>query len=464
MKLSVMQLSAMLKQHGHKADLLISQGPKDDAISKIKTHDPDIIAFSVLTTEQDWVIRLASGMKPNGIRAFVIAGGHHPTFFPDFVLNDGIDAVNVGEGDHSLLELADTLDQNGDVTVIRNLVVKTQTGIVRNPVRPMADQEALPLPDRDIYLQYPYFHQADFYDFNVSVGCPYNCSYCFFHQWRNLYKGTPGMKVFQLKSVNRCIREIKDLSSRVHIPLVAYVDSTFNLDKAWMLDFLNAYTKEIDIPFTINLRANLVDETIVKALADTGQCRFVRMGIEVGSESLRTGLLRKNVTNAQIYAASDLLKAYGIPLLTYTMYCLPGQTLEEAYETIEMNQRLRPLSTSSLIFHPYPGMDLTRYAMDHGYLLEEDIEKLKEKRYNRMGSILRQKHLREVENLSKLAMIPIRFPATFPLIKRLIKLPPNRLFDLIGMASRLFGIRQAFNSSYPALLKKYVFGRKIKMT
>ena len=462
-KLSTMQLSAVLKAGGHQTDLLISEKPDQRFVRSVKALKPDIIAISMLMTEQKWVRDTAGVIKDQGIDAFVIAGGPHPTFFPEFVHTRGIDAINVGEGEASLLELADTVDQKGDVSKIRNLIVKNNGEIHENPVRPFVDIEKLPLPDRDIYLKYDYFRDLEFYDFNVSMGCPYNCAYCFFHQWAGIYKGTKGYKPFRLKSVDRCINEINDLSQKVKIPLIAYVDSTFNLKKSWMIEFLYRYKKDVNIPFTINLRANLVDEEIVKALADSGCCRFIRMGTEVGNERIRREVLKKNVTNQQIYDATELLRKYGIRFLTYNMFCLPGETLEQAFETIELNQKIRPFAMNSLIFHPYPGLEVTKYALEKGYLKEEDIQKLEKKRYNRMQSVLTQKDLREIENLSKLSLLAVMYPSTFPVVKRLVKLPPNIVFDAIGIVSRINSGVKAMEKNFFQLVMKLIIEGKTRL-
>ena len=247
------------------------------------------------------------------------------------------------------------------------------------------------------------------------------------------------------------------------IPLIAYVDSTFNLKKSWMIEFLYRYKKDVNIPFTINLRANLVDEEIVKALADSGCCRFIRMGTEVGNERIRREVLKKNVTNQQIYDATELLRKYGIRFLTYNMFCLPGETLEQAFETIELNQKIRPFAMNSLIFHPYPGLEVTKYALEKGYLKEEDIQKLEKKRYNRMQSVLTQKDLREIENLSKLSLLAVMYPSTFPVVKRLVKLPPNIVFDAIGIVSRINSGVKAMEKNFFQLVMKLIIEGKTRL-
>ena len=465
-KLGVMQLSSVLKAAGHTSDLLIPEGDREELLASIRRRAPDIIAFSLLTTEQKWAREVAAALRPAGIEAFVIAGGPHPTFFPDFIHTEGIDAINVGEGEYALRDLAGAIDAGADpqvIAAIPNLVLKRGDVVVHNPVRPMVDLEQLPLPDRELYLQYDYFRTKDAHDFVVSMGCPYSCAYCFFHQWNELYRGTAGRRSYRLKSVERCMQEIEALAAQISIPLVSYVDSTFNLDKAWMLDFLRAYRERIDLPFTLNLRPNLVDEEIVSAIARTGRCRIIRMGVEVGDEDYRRRVLRKKITNAQILEAGRLLRKYDIPLMTYNMYCLPGETLEQALKTVEINQALKPAAISSMIFHPYPGLDITDYALEQGFLDARDISKLELRQYKWFRSVMSQPEVQEVQNLCLLSRVGIRHPIAVPLLRQFVRLPPNKLFDLVAFLGLVEMGMKYYDVGIWRLMKQHVIGDKSKM-
>ena len=65
-----------------------------------------------------------------------------------------------------------------------------------------------------------------------------------------------------------------------------------------------------------NIRANIMDEDIAKALADA-RCDPARFAIETGNENLRNTILQKNVTDEQIYNTVRLLKKYKVPFLSF---------------------------------------------------------------------------------------------------------------------------------------------------
>jgi radical SAM superfamily enzyme YgiQ (UPF0313 family) len=443
--LGVMYISSVLKAHGHVCDFILSTQCAENTLQSIKEFHPDIIGFSVMTVNQNLTLNLATLLKKNGVEALIIAGGPHPTFFPDFIDNECLDIINIGEGEYSLLDLANAVDNHSDIRGIQNLHVKKDGKIYKNPLRPLVNIEELPDPDIDLFFKYGAMKYNGNYNFIVSRGCPYDCSYCFNHKWNNLYKACGNQNVIRLKSVEKCMHEIEEFAKKIEIKLVSFSDSTFNLNKKWLLKFLECYRKRIGIPFSVNLRANLVDEEIVKALAETNCCHAVRVGIETGNEKLRREVLNKNISNNSIYNMAALLEKYKISLFAYTMYGLPGETVADAFETIEMMQKIQPDFFNAMVFHPYPGMKITKYAIKKGYITEKDLLKLGETKYKAYNSILQQPDINTVMNIHKFHMVLIRFQFLSPFIKKLVRLKPNPIFNYISSISyKLNSMRYVF--------------------
>jgi radical SAM superfamily enzyme YgiQ (UPF0313 family) len=230
-----------------------------------------------------------------------------------------------------------------------------------------------------------------------------------------------------------------------------FLDSTFNLNKKWIVNFLKRYKEEVNLPFSCNVRADLVDEDIVKAIADTGNCVNIRFAVETGDETLRNNLLKKQITDGQILNAACLFKKYKVPIVLFNMYGLPGETLEQAWKTIEINRKINPLVTSNAIFSPLMGLEITEVAFQKGVLKKEDLKKLSKSPYKIHRSILKQRQINEVENLQKFSVLAIRFPWLTPLIRLLIKLPRGILFDMVYNLTQVIEWRRWMNVSYPRL-------------
>ncbi|MBF0384091.1 MAG: B12-binding domain-containing radical SAM protein, partial [Magnetococcales bacterium] len=385
-----------------------------------------------------WVCTVLSSLRRHGITAFTIAGGPHPTFFPEFIQTEGLDAINIGEGEGALVELADCVEHGREVTNIQNLNVKHNGTVHKNPLRPLVDINTLPPPDRTIYLKYEKFRRQRFYNFLVSRGCHFSCSYCFVHKWRDIYQDDQYHRQARLRDIDLIIKEIKQVATLVDIKQIDFSDSTFNLDKKWTIQFLKSYTEHIQLPFMISIRPNLLTEEVVKAIANTQYCAAVRIGVEVGNEKNRSQVLKKNITNAQIYRATDLLKRYKVKVFCYTMYGIPGETFDEASETITMMQKIDPDYVGAHIFKPYPGMEITKKAMADGYVTAQNVSLLgKEEQYQYFHSVLQQPELLQTINLMKVSYVAIHFPRLWPLLKRVARIPVAWPFTIIYSLSNL---------------------------
>ena len=118
-----------------------------------------------------------------------------------------------------------------------------------------------------------------------------------------------------------------------------FTDSTFNSNKKWFLEFCEKYKEKIDMPWSCNLRAELVDERQAEAMKSSG-IDSVRFGVESGDEDIRYNILNKGkVSDEKIIHCANLLRKYKIPYQTYNMFGLPTETYEQAWKTIKMNQK-----------------------------------------------------------------------------------------------------------------------------
>ncbi|HYT75805.1 MAG TPA: cobalamin B12-binding domain-containing protein [Vicinamibacterales bacterium] len=153
--IGIANLSGILKAHGHETDLLlVSHTP--DPLGAIRASDPHLIAFSALTGVHHSLERLAVRIKQQ-LNIPIIVGGPHPTYSPDMIERPGIDIICRGEGELALLELAEAMQHDRDVTGIRNLHVKTRDGkIHKNELRPPVPLDDLPPPDRELYYKYTF--------------------------------------------------------------------------------------------------------------------------------------------------------------------------------------------------------------------------------------------------------------------------------------------------------------------
>ncbi len=176
----------------------------------------------------------------------------------------------------------------------------------------------------------------------TSVGCPYNCAFCF-----NMDK-----KV-QYKDIKFVKKEIDDLSK--HFDGIYFLDDVFTLDKQRMEEITD-YMSLKGMPFRVTTRANLIDSSRLEILS-ANCCKWLSMGIESGDNQILKNS-NKGMTVEQNYDAVKLANDYDIKTKGFFIIGLPGETEETAKRTIDFSLALREVGLKKADFYfltPFPG-------------------------------------------------------------------------------------------------------------
>lgn len=429
--IGIANLSGILKANGHETDLLlVSHTP--DLIDAIKTYDPGLIAFSALTGVHHSLEKLAFFIKQH-MNVPIIVGGPHPTYSPEMILGPGIDIICRGEGELAMLELADTMQQDGDVSRIRNLHVKTKNGAVhKNEIRPAVPLDELPFPDRELYYKYGFLRDMPMKRFISSMGCPYPCTFCHEPVIRDLYKSEAKSEYVRRKSVPRAVAEIKYIADRYPLNHVHFSDDLFFIRNsyAWLEEFADLYPREVGIPFNCNIRYDSVNQKAADLL-EKAMCYGAAVGLESGNEEIREVVIRKRSKNEHIVEGARLLREKRIKVLTTNMIGLPGETLDNALETVQLNMVLKSDYVRANTFLLFPGLPLVEYSRQKGYIdLDFDIEK---QIAESQEITLKTPYAREFRNIASLFWLMVKCPPNWmPFLKRVVQLPDNLIFRIIG--------------------------------
>lgn len=366
-------ISAVLKQGGHDVKLMHLLYLHDEKNFKDKLAalgEFDIIGFSVRTTafpDSQNYIKWTKELYPD---VFTICGSYHVTLVPGEVLAaPGVDCVCIGDGEYAELELCDAMRDGKDYTDIESLWFKLPDGsFKKNPVRAVfCDLERLPFPDFDLF-DYPNLESSKINTAIVMVsrGCLFSCTYCGNSQFRNVY---PNKKYYtRFRSPENAILYLKTLLSK--FPFIKYInfrDAIFNMFPEWFDKFIELYKNEIALPFTCNLRFDIMTEDTVKRMKEAG-CYTIDIGVESGDQELRNKYLKRHMTNEMMINASSWFHKYGVTVLTYNIVGLPFEDLHRALKTIKLNARLKSDRIIPNIFYPYPMTELARIASEAGFV------------------------------------------------------------------------------------------------
>jgi len=129
--------------------------------------------------------------------------------------------------------------------------------------------------------------------------------------------------------------------------------------------------REIGLPYVALVRPNMVDDHFAQTLKKSNR-HVVCIAIEFGNADIRNKVMLRAMKDDQIYETFDILRKYNIKSYCLNMMGLPGKTEENFSETVRINQKCKVDYADASIFQPYPGVGLTKYAIDEGYLDKEN--------------------------------------------------------------------------------------------
>ena len=298
----------------------------------------------------------------------MIAGGVHAIIYHKQILHDSpVDLVCCGDGEvviHNVLKEMSYGQPNW--SCVKGLSYKTVSGEIQTAsCAPLASYSDDVIENRDIYLdRYPIMKQDTIGYFIASRGCPYSCSFCYNSYLRKAV-GTKGY--LRRKSATVFLKEIEIALRKADYKSIFFIDDLFTFDKKWLKEFLPLYRKRIGLPFVCTTRANVMDEEVAQLLAQGG-CHSASFGIETGNQELRKTILNKNITDEQMMRCGRLLRKYGICVRASSMFCLPNETIEDAFKTIEINIECQVDFAASMLLIPYPETAIAEHMKKHNMI------------------------------------------------------------------------------------------------
>lgn len=356
-------LAAFVRARGHGVDVLRvgCDEPLPTVVARVAELSPDILALS-LTTRQWLRARDVVAAIRRELDIPVVAGGLHPTFSAESVLaHPGFDFVCLGEGEEPF---ADLLASGADPKVAIDNIWRR--GQARPALRkPFAELDDLPFLARDLLEEPP-----GIVHMTTQRGCPFPCTYCAARNYDELYGDDYGRR----RSHENVLRELETIAKSSGLNYVIFLDDTFTIHRAWVIDFCRLYRRRFHVPFTIHARIETMDDTVIDALADAG-CRHVVFGIESGSFRVRREVMLRPVTNARMVDVFRRTREAGMLVTANYMLGLPGETRAEAEETLALHADLAPDDFGYFVFYPYPGTRLFQVCRERGYLPDDWLER-----------------------------------------------------------------------------------------
>lgn len=350
---------AQLKQSDHAADFR----------RFLEEFRPQVVALSSMTIDYAFACDFLAPFKAE-FGFTVVAGGIHAILLPQEALAPpAVDFICVGEGENALPRLLSALEAGQSPVDIAGLWGKWQGQEFHNPPAPLSDLAKLPAPDFSLYDPIHFFRPFDgsrykMLNYELSRGCPFNCTYCVNGVLKAQYKGLG--PYHRVKPVEKSMAELKELIARHGFDFIRFWDESFTALRTDYLErYAAAYVERIGLPFLIYARAESVSEDKVKILKAMG-CRTFAMGIESGNPLIRREVMNRHMSDNTIIKAFHLVAKHGIRTSAYNIIGLPREDRAAIFDTIRLNRAAAPSSFSVTLLEPYKGTPIRQMCEDEG--------------------------------------------------------------------------------------------------
>jgi len=363
--MGIMHVAGALREKGDYSikisDSRLLGGRVDDVMPRLRLEEPDIVGLSSITMEAPFMHGLAARIKAEFPRTVVVAGGPHPTMYPEDTLSDpNIDYAVIGEGEETFCELVDAIS-NGDDNDVRNVrgIARRENGqVVQNEPRPFIENlDTLPFPAWDLIDREGYARRNSMANLGkrpymgmfTSRACPYNCVYCH----RIFGKG------FRPHSPRYVLDMMETLTRDFGINEYEIYDDIFNWDPGRMSEICEGIGRrnlDLRLIFPNGLRGDILTEPQVQSLVDAGTV-YVCLAIETASPRLQRKI-RKNLKLDRLKNTMDWFAAKRIYQVGFFMLGFPSETLEELQLTVNFALHSPLHAAYFFIVTPFRGTEL----------------------------------------------------------------------------------------------------------
>ncbi|MDO8527017.1 MAG: radical SAM protein [Deltaproteobacteria bacterium] len=320
---------------------------------------PDVVGLTSFSVKFPSAQRLAAIAKDYNPQIPVIMGGQHATILTEDVLSDpNIDFVIRGEGEGAFVDFLRALGGDQKWENVKSLSFKKEGGVIHNPLRPLLENlDTLALPARECLHDLQHYEPHALAKLFASRGCPYQCNYC----------GTQNIWTYKVRhhSAARVVEEIRHVKKEYGASNFTFFDDVFGLDKKKAMELTDTMSlAKTGVTWDCLTRANLVSDELLVNMKKAG-CTKIDMGVESGSDKVLIDT-KKGLTKKKIKEGAALVKKHGILLYMFFMIGLPTETEEDAKETRNFLEELKPDWACISIFTPIPGTEIYKKLKEQG--------------------------------------------------------------------------------------------------
>lgn len=350
-------ISSYLKSHGITTSVIdgLNLGLTNEEIAR-RCEGADIVGINCLSDYFPKVVELATLLKAKNKK--VVIGGPHASVLPkETLVATGADCVVVGEGEETMLEIAENLRDGRPLSGIPGAVTREASGLTKRPY--IKDLDSLPFPDWEsmdpkTYKKAP--HGGFVKKFPVAPitstrGCPYECTFCASPEiW--------GRRI-RYRSPKNVVDEIEYLVKEFGVKEIHFEDDNLTLKRAHVegiCELILERKLKVSWATPNGIRVDTINQKLLKLMKRSG-CYFIAFGIESGNESILRKIKKETDLATITYAVHEAKKA-GLMTQGFFIFGLPGETETTIQNSIDYAKSIPLDKAQFLLLDVLPGSEL----------------------------------------------------------------------------------------------------------
>ena len=363
-------LSAVLSRNNYSVEILDLfceewKNGKALLLDSLKKFKPDAVGFNIITMNRFSTYEAINLIKKLAPKTKIILGGCHATImYKQLLKNFPIDAIVLGEGEETIIDLLKNFDNlkkvKGIAFMHKNQLIKTA------PRDFIKDLDSLPIVEHNRFINKDSKVAFVF----TSRGCPYNCSFCSASlHWK---------RICRFRSTSSVIKEIEHLLLNYpNLEEIRFMDDNFTMNNDRVIEICKEMIKrKLKIKWRCSGRVYPLSKEMIKWLDKAG-CIMIGFGVESGSQKLLNEI-GKNQTREQIIDAyKTIYENSKITPDTFLIVGLPGENESTINETIDLIKKINKIGkkplllTAARMLEIYPGTKIYEIAKAKGMVNDD---------------------------------------------------------------------------------------------
>ena len=367
-------LAAVLEKNNFKVEVIDCQASRytyEDYKREIAKRKPDIVGATAPTrlyNSAKEILKISKETHPNTV---TLLGGAHVTFWNEKALQEcpQLDVVVRKEGELTLLELAQRLEEGKDINDVAGTTQRKKNGtdFIFNADRPYIENlDELPFPARHLWDLETIRKQEDMFYLITTRGCTAWCNFC------------AAVRMFgqryRMRSIQNVVDELEFLYKTYNAENFTFCDDAFTVDMKRTEELCEEIKKRgLKIKWNMGTRVDRVSKELLQKMKDTG-CVSMWCGLESGTQEVLNDM-HKGISTDQTRKALKWVRELGLKPTPNVLLGYPGETIESALRSIKFAEEVSPDEIAYYnIATPYPGTPMYDEVMKNGWIRNTNFD------------------------------------------------------------------------------------------